>query len=58
MSLQTFSLNLAYPGRKGQVKQQIVEMTLNGSGVQIFLRVGASSATVIQELKNSFNSNQ
>jgi len=34
MSLQTFSLNLAYPGRKGQVKQQIVEMTLNGSGVR------------------------
>jgi len=28
MPYQTFSLNSAYPGRK--VKQQIVEMTLNG----------------------------
>jgi len=37
MSLQTFSLNLAYPGRKGQVKQ-IVE-TLNGSGVRYISRV-------------------
>lgn len=31
---QTFSLDSAYPGRKREVKQQIVDMTLNGSGVR------------------------
>jgi len=30
----TFSLNLDYPGRIPEVKQQIVEITLNGSGVR------------------------
>jgi transposase-like protein len=57
---QTFSLNLAYPGRKQEVKQQIVEMTLNGSGVRDISRVlRVSSATVIQELKkNLFSSSR
>ncbi len=51
---QTFSLDLAYPGRKREVKQQIVEMTLNGSGVRDVSRVlRVSSATVIQELKKT-----
>ena len=36
---QTFSLNLAYSGRNREVKQQIVEMTLNGSGVRDTIRV-------------------
>jgi transposase-like protein len=30
----TFSLNLNYPGRNPEVKKQIVEMTLNGSGIR------------------------
>ncbi len=50
----TFSLNLDYPGRKREVKQQIVEMTLNGSGVRDIARVlHISTATVIQELKKN-----
>ena len=50
----TFSLNLDYPGRKREVKQQIVEMTLNGSGVRDIARVlHISAATVIQELKKN-----
>ncbi len=51
---QTFSLDLAYPGRKREVKQQIVQMTLNGSGMRDISRVlRVSSATVIQELKKT-----
>lgn len=51
---QTFSLNLDYPGRKQEVKQQIVEMTLNSSGVRDIARVlHVSTATVIQELKKN-----
>ena len=50
----TFSPNLDYPGRRREVKQQIVEMTLNGSGVRDISRVlHVSTATVIQELKKS-----
>jgi transposase-like protein len=42
---------LAYPGRQPEVKQQIVEMTLNGSGVGDILRVlRVSFATVLKEL--------
>ena len=48
----TFSQSLDYPGRRPEVKQQIVEMTLNGSGVRDISRVlHVSTATVIQELK-------
>lgn len=48
----TFSLNLAHPGRTKQVKEQIVEMSLNGSGVRDIARVlGVGTSTVIRELK-------
>ena len=48
----TFSLNLAYRGLKSEVKQQIIEMTLNSSGVRDIARVlQISPATVIKELK-------
>ena len=51
---QTFSLNLAYPGRNREVKQQIVEMTLNGSGVRDVARVvRVSTSTVIREFKKN-----
>ena len=54
---QTFSLNIAYPGRNREVKQQIVEMTLNGSGVQDIARVlHISTSTVIRELKKTRSS--
>src|SRR5262245_32853737 len=51
---RTFLRMYAYPGRLHQVKQQIVEMTLNGSGIRDIarvLRVGTN--TVIRELKES-----
>jgi transposase-like protein len=51
---QTFSLDSAYPGRQREVKRQIVEMTLNGSGVREVARVlHVSPATVINELKKT-----
>ena len=51
---QTFSLKSAYPGRSRVVKQQIVEMTLNGSGVRDIARVlHISTSTVIRELKKT-----
>lgn len=54
---RTFVLNQTYPGRTKQVKQQIVEMTLNGSGVRDIARVlRVSPTTVIQELKKTHSS--
>jgi len=51
---QTFGLDSAYPGRKREVKQQILEMTLNGSGVRDIARVlHVSPTTVIQVLKKN-----
>ena len=51
---QTFSLNLAYPGRNREVKQQIIEMTLSGSGVRDIARVlRVSTSTVMRELKKT-----
>ncbi len=48
----TFILDNSYPGRRREVKQQIVEMSLNGSGVRDIARVvQVSTATVINELK-------
>ena len=48
----TFILEYSYPGRLKDVKQKIVEMTLNGSGIRDIARVlNVSSATVIKELK-------
>jgi transposase-like protein len=57
---QTFGLDNAYPGRKREIKKQIVDMTVNGSGVRDIARVlHVSTATVLKELKkNSFSSNQ
>lgn len=52
---RTFVLTQTYPGRTRFVKQQIVEMTLNGSGVRDIARVlHISSTTVIQELKKNW----
>lgn len=51
---RTFLRTYAYPGCRPEVKQQMVEMTLNGSGIRDIarvLRVGPS--TVIKELKKS-----
>jgi transposase-like protein len=51
-SHQSFLLNSAYKGRAPQIKQQVLEMSLNGSGVRDTARVlGISPTTVIQELK-------
>ena len=51
---RTFIWDQTYPGRTRQVKQQIVEMTLNGSGVRDIARVlRVSPTTVIQELKKT-----
>ena len=49
---RTFIRAYAHPGRTPQVKRQIVEMTLNGSGVRDTARVlQVSPSTVIGELK-------
>lgn len=51
---ETFSQSIDYPGRRQEVKQQIVEMNLNGSRVRDIARVlHVSTATVIQELKKT-----
>lgn len=51
---ETFSQTIDYPGRRREIKQQIVEMTLNGSGVRDIARVlHVSTATVIQEFKKN-----
>jgi len=49
---RTFIRAYAYPGRLPAVKQQIIEMTLNGSGVRDIARVlQVGPNTVIKELK-------
>ncbi|WP_250123259.1 IS1-like element transposase [Chroococcidiopsis sp. CCMEE 29] len=49
---RTFLLNYAYAGQSRQVKQQIVDMALNGSGIRDTARVlHVSTSTVIKELK-------
>src|SRR5215813_1882171 len=51
-SHQSFLLDSAYKGHSPQIKQQVIEMNLNGSGVRDTARVlGISPTTVIQELK-------
>ena len=48
----SFQLDLTYKGRLPKVKEQIVDMALNGSGIRDTVRVlKISSATVINELK-------
>ena len=51
---RTFVRNYAYPGCLPTVKQQIVDMTLNGSGIRDIARVlHVGSNTVLRELKKS-----
>jgi transposase-like protein len=51
-SHRSFLLDLAYKGRLPAIKQQVIEMSLNGSGIRDTARVlKISTATVIQELK-------
>ena len=48
----SFQLDLAYKGRSPAIKEQIVDMALNGSGIRDTARVlKISTATVINELK-------
>jgi transposase-like protein len=49
---QTFVLEYRHRGRLPQVKQQIIEMALNGSGIRDTARVlGISKDTVLSEFK-------
>ncbi len=50
---KTFTLEPhTYPGRRKEVKQKIVDMALNGSGVRDTARVlKVSTSTVIKEIK-------
>ena len=49
---RTFILSYAYLGQCRKVKQQIVDMALNGSGIRDTARVlHISTSTVIKELK-------
>ncbi|PZV19096.1 MAG: hypothetical protein DCF20_03430 [Pseudanabaena sp.] len=51
---KTFILDYTYQGYRPEVKQQIAEMAINGSGIRDTGRVlGISSNTVIKELKKS-----
>jgi transposase-like protein len=57
---RSFVLETEQPGRKPEIKQKIVDMALNGSGVRDTARVlHVSPATVIRELKKNYhNSNK
>ena len=49
---RTFILDHSYPGRSREVKQQIIDMAMNGSGIRDTARVlHISPSTVIKELK-------
>jgi transposase-like protein len=51
----TFILNYTYRGHLAEVKQQISDMALNGSGIRDTARVlKISPSTVIAELKKRF----
>jgi insertion element IS1 protein InsB len=51
-SRASFLLDPAYKGRLPDIKQQVIDMSLNGSGVRDTARVlGISPTTVIHELK-------
>ena len=51
-SHQSFLLDPAYKGRLPEIKQRIIEISLNGSGVRDIARVlPISTATVLHELK-------
>jgi len=48
----SFQLDLTYKGRSPEVKEQIIDMALNGSGIRDTARVlKISPTTVINELK-------
>lgn len=48
----SFVLNPAYPGHLPEIKEQIIDMALNGSGIRDTARVlKISPTTVISELK-------
>ena len=50
---RTFLLEYSYAGQSPEVKQQIVDMAMNASGIRDTARVlHISSTTVINELKN------
>ena len=49
---QSFVLNPAYKGRLPEIKEQIIDMALNGNGIRDTARVlKISTDTVINELK-------
>ena len=49
---RTFLLKYTYPGQSPEVKRQIVDMTMNSSGIRDTARVlHVSPNTVIKELK-------
>ena len=49
---RTFILDHSYPGRSGQVKQQIIDTAMNGSEIRDTARVlHVSPSTVIKELE-------
>ena len=51
---QSFLLNPAYKGRLPEIKEQIIDMALNGSGIRDTARVlGISTDTVLSELKKN-----
>jgi transposase-like protein len=51
---KTFLLEYSYKGRMPEVKHQIVDMTMNGSGIRDIARVlHISPTTVIDTLKKS-----
>jgi transposase-like protein len=51
---QTFLREYVYQGKQQDVKQQIVDMTMNGSGIRDIARVlHVSPTTVIETLKKS-----
>ncbi len=51
---RTFILDIEQPGRTREIKQKIVEMALNSSGVRDTARVlKVSTSTVIKELKKN-----
>ena len=51
-STRTFILNYDYRGRQPEIKAQIIDMAVNGSGIRDTARVlGISTDTVLSELK-------
>jgi transposase-like protein len=56
---RSFRLDPAYKGRLPQIKQQVIDMSLNGSGIRDTARVlRISPTTVIKELKKKGRSSR